>query len=192
MTSNHNSDPRLAPTVRLCRAGTCTGRYPKSKPTKIQVPTYGCDPDHVGLGVKPHARITRRFQSQGKVDPAGASWAAVVLRSAGWVLLLAAINTGSGLVAQDDAWLAEDKQQHAAAGYLIGLGTALVVEQTMPDAHWTTKLAIEVAVGALVGVAKEISDHQDPANHTSDWRDAAATIGGSALGGLSATLVFRF
>ncbi len=80
-----------------------------------------------------------------------------------------------------DEWLAEDKQLHAAGGFIAGAATAAAIEYLRPDLPEWQKRVIALVPIVVLAVAKEVADHQDPDNHTSDWRDAAATVAGGVL-----------
>lgn len=74
-----------------------------------------------------------------------------------------------------------DKVDHAAVGAVIGLGSYVLIDQLWPDQKPAVKFVEALIPVLLVAVAKEVYDHQHPEDHNSDWRDAAATLGGGVL-----------
>jgi len=79
-----------------------------------------------------------------------------------------------------------DKAYHCAGGMVIGYASAEAVSwverhhwQTMP--RWA-RYTLAILPSVLVGVLKEVYDHQHPDRHTSDWQDAGATVIGGAVG----------
>ncbi len=85
----------------------------------------------------------------------------------------------------------QDKQEHAAAGVAVGAAGAGIAGMIMPRSTWWTRALIGTAAAAVVGAAKEAADSQSR-RHTSDPKDALATVAGGAVGALTISLVWRF
>jgi uncharacterized membrane protein YeaQ/YmgE (transglycosylase-associated protein family) len=85
-----------------------------------------------------------------------------------------------------------DKQQHAAAGAVIGALACAATKSFSPRSTWFSRAVIGVAAAAIAGVAKEAFDAQHPRSHTADPKDALATIAGGTVGVLAIELVWRF
>lgn len=82
-----------------------------------------------------------------------------------------------------------DKVDHAAAGALVGSASYALLAALWPDQRPEVRFVEALIPVVLVAVAKEVYDRQHPDRHDSDWRDAAATIGG---GMLSVSISYRF
>ncbi len=85
----------------------------------------------------------------------------------------------------------QDKQEHAAAGVVIGAAGAGLAGMIMPRSTWWTRALIGTAAAAVIGAAKEAADAQSR-HHTSDPKDALATVAGGAVGALTISLAWRF
>jgi hypothetical protein len=90
-----------------------------------------------------------------------------------------------------DEFTRQDRLEHAAAGFCIGLGSAWVVDSLPATRHILkpTRYVLALIPVVVAGAAKEAYDHRHPDRHDCDARDFLATTSG---GMLSATLVWRF
>ena len=107
----------------------------------------------------------------------------------GVILLACAVQARGSEV---DEFMAKDKALHFAGGAAIGATTYALVQTVAPDLRGWKKHAVAIGVSAIVALAKEYSDAQDPEHHSCDARDAVATVAGGVLGSVSVSLVFRF
>lgn len=82
-----------------------------------------------------------------------------------------------------------DKVDHLAAGALIGGASYAFLATVWPDQRPEVRFIEALIPVVLVAVAKEVYDHQHPDRHDSDWKDAAATIGGGLL---SVSIAYHF
>ncbi len=82
-----------------------------------------------------------------------------------------------------------DKIDHAAVGAAIGAASYAALATLWPEQRPEVRFVEALVPVLLVAVAKEIYDHQHPEDHESDWRDAAATLGGGVL---SVSIAYRF
>lgn len=82
-----------------------------------------------------------------------------------------------------------DKQEHAAAGVLVGAIADIGVKSVSPRSTWWTRALIGAACAAVIGAAKEAIDSR---THEADPKDALATVAGGAVGALSIELVWHF
>lgn len=80
-----------------------------------------------------------------------------------------------------DDWMAEDKALHFVGGAIAGAVCFQAVEYVWPEMNPIAKRVVAIIPVIVLGVVKEIADHQDPDDHTSDWKDAAATVAGGML-----------
>ncbi len=88
-----------------------------------------------------------------------------------------------------DEWTAEDKALHFAGGAVAGAISQQAIEYLWPDMHPLAQQVVALIPVIVLGVGKEIYDHQHQDDHTSDWKDAAATVAGGAL---AITITCRF
>jgi hypothetical protein len=82
-----------------------------------------------------------------------------------------------------------DKQQHAAAGLVVGAVADAATKSLSPRSTWWRRAVIGVACAAIAGAAKEVVDAR---THDADPKDALATIAGGTVGVLAIELVWRF
>jgi hypothetical protein len=82
-----------------------------------------------------------------------------------------------------------DKQQHAAAGVVVGSLASALTKTLSPSSSRWTRAVIGVAAAALAGAAKEAVDAR---THDADPKDALATVAGGTVGVLAIELVWRF
>jgi hypothetical protein len=85
-----------------------------------------------------------------------------------------------------------DKQEHAAAGAVVGAVTDATVRLLAPRAPRWERVLVGVAASAAVGTAKELLDARHPRDHDADPKDALATVAGGTVGVLAIELVWRF
>lgn len=83
-----------------------------------------------------------------------------------------------------DGGIPRDKAQHAAAGAVIYVATYSAARAL--DVKHPRWWALGVTLAA--GVTKELLDRRDPARHSCEVMDAAATL----AGGLTVSFVIRF
>ena len=86
-------------------------------------------------------------------------------------------------------WIATDKAAHAGIGAIAGLVAHEAVAYVWPESDPLERALVALIPVVLLAVAKEVADAQDPEDHCSDWKDAAATVAGGAL---SISLTVRF
>ena len=89
------------------------------------------------------------------------------------------------------SWERDDHRLHFGAGVLAATGASVGVEVwealTDSEAPRWVKVVAPLAASTLLGVAKEVYDHQHPDRHTTDSGDAIAT----AAGGLPVAFTFN-
>lgn len=82
-----------------------------------------------------------------------------------------------------------DKVDHFVVGGVVGFVSAAAVDHLMPDAHPAARFVVALIPVVVLAIGKEVVDHQDADHHTSDWRDAAATVAGGVI---AIPITFRF
>jgi hypothetical protein len=88
-----------------------------------------------------------------------------------------------------DEFARDDRLEHEAVGFVVGLLSREIVSEIRPDAKPLERFLLATIPVVLVAVGKELYDHQHPANHDADPRDAVATIAGGAL---ALSITWRF
>lgn len=79
-------------------------------------------------------------------------------------------------------WTEKDKIAHAGVGLVAGFAAHEAVEYLWPELSPLEQKLVAMVPVILLAVGKEVLDHQDPENHTSDAKDAVATAVGGAIG----------